>query len=138
MCMATSETISGLGKLGRLWDYLLAGRPLVALAVVLITTAGQAMNLRELSEAEGWVPAVFYILQTSYLFGLALMLLVCPSLGQRFSCRGLAQTGLVLAAAGAFLNGWAMWAPMSVFVIGRVVAGAGAGMVIYFAPRLLG
>ena len=47
--MATSETISGLGKLVRLWDYLLAGRPLVALAVVLLTTAGQAMNLRELS-----------------------------------------------------------------------------------------
>jgi hypothetical protein len=31
-----------------------------------------------------------------------------------------------------------MWAPMSIFVIGRVVAGAGGGMVIYFTPRLLG
>jgi hypothetical protein len=135
--MVTNEASSTFGKLARVWDYLLAGRPLVALAVVLFTTTGHAMNLRELSVSQGWIAAVFYILQTSYLFGIALIILACPALGQRFSCRDLARTGLVLAAAGAFLNGWAMWAPMSIFVIGRVVAGVGAGLVIYFAPRLL-
>lgn len=119
------------------WDFLLAGRPLVALVVVLFTTTGHTMNLREMGVAQGWIPAVFYILQTSYLFGLALIIPACPALRQRFSSRGLAQTGLVLAAAGAFLNGWAMWAPMSIFVIGRVVAGVGGGLVIYFAPLLL-
>src|SRR6516162_5883805 len=135
--MATSETISGRDKLARAWDYLLAGRPLLGLVAVLCTTTGHTMNLREMGEAQGWVAAVFYILQSSYLASLALTLLVCPALGQRLSCRAATQMGLVLVTAGSFLNGLAMWAPFSIFLTCRVVAGVGAGMVIYFTPRLL-
>jgi hypothetical protein len=51
----------------------------------LCTTTGHTMNLREMGEAQGWVAAVFYILQSSYLASLALTLLVCPALGQRSS-----------------------------------------------------
>ena len=135
--MATSETLSGLDKLARAWDYLLAGRPLLGLVAVLCTTTGHTMNLREMGEAQGWVGAVFYIPQSTYLASLALTLLVCPALGQRSSCRAATQMGLVLVTAGSFLNGLAIWAPFSIFVTGRVVAGVGAGMVIYFTPHLL-
>jgi hypothetical protein len=41
------------------------------------------MNLREMGEAQGWVAAVFYILQSSYLASLALTLLVCPAAPRR-------------------------------------------------------
>ncbi|HTU88779.1 MAG TPA: hypothetical protein VMF69_01665, partial [Gemmataceae bacterium] len=135
--MATSETISRLDKLARAWDYLLAGRPLLGLVVVLCITTGHAMNFREMSVSQGWVPAVFYILQSSFLASLALTLLVCPALGQRLSCRSATQLGLVLVTAGSFLNGLAMWSPFSIFVTGRIVVAVGAGMVIYFTPRLL-
>jgi hypothetical protein len=135
--MATNEAVSTLGKLVRAGDYVLAGRPLIALAAVLVTTTGHTMNLREFGVAQGWVTAEYYALQSSYLVSLALMMLACPALAQRFSCRGLAQGGLVLVAAGSLLNGLWQWAPLSIFVTGRIVAGAGAGLVIYFAPRLL-
>jgi hypothetical protein len=135
--MATTEASSRGGKLARAWDYLLAGRPAIAWATALFTTTGHTMNLREMSFAQGWVAAEFYSLQSAYLVSLALMMLACPTLGQRWSCRGLAQTGLAMMAAGSFLNGLEIWAPLPIFVAGRVVAGAGAGMVIYFAPRLL-
>jgi MFS family permease len=135
--MATNETISGWSKLARAWDYLLAGRPVIPWAAALVTTTGHTINLREMGVEQGWVTAEFYVLQSAYLVSLALMMMACPALGQRWSCRGLAQTGLVLVTAGSFLNGLETWAPLSVFVAGRVVAGSGAGMVIYFAPRLL-
>jgi MFS family permease len=133
----TTEPIARFGRLTRAWDVLLAGRPLVAFAAVLLTTTGHTMNLREMGIAQGWVAAEVYALQSAYLVSLALMLLACPALGQRLSCRGLAETGLVLVAAGSFLNGLLLWEPLSLFLAGRVLAGAGAGMVIYFTPRLL-
>jgi hypothetical protein len=119
------------------WDFLLAGRPLVALAAVLFTTTGHTMNLREMGVAQGWVSAEYYSLQSAFLVSLALAMLACPALGRRYSWMGLAQLGLVLVAAGSALNALRPWAPLSIFVVGRVVAGCGAGMVIYFAPRLL-
>jgi hypothetical protein len=136
--MATaSESLSAPARLARAWDFVLAGRPLVALAAVLCTTTGHAMKLREMGVGQGWVPAEVYLLQSSYLVALALTILACPALGRRWSCRGLAEFGLVLVATGSFLDGLALWAPLAGFVAGRVVAGTGAGMVISFAPRLL-
>jgi MFS family permease len=129
--------MSAFGRVARAWDYLLAGRPLVALAAVLFTTTGHTMNLREMGVAQGWISAEYYSLQSAYLVSLALVMLACPALGRRFSCRSLAQAGLVLVVAGSLLNGLRPWAPLPVFVIGRVVAGCGAGTVIYFAPRLV-
>lgn len=54
--MATGrESPSGPERFARTWDDLLAGRPLLALAVVWLTTAGHAMNFREMAIAHGWV-----------------------------------------------------------------------------------
>lgn len=119
------------------WDLLLAGRPLLALAAALLTTTGHPMNLRELGVAQGWVAAELYSLQSCYLAALALMLLACPALENRFSSRRLVEGGLALLAAGSFVNGLWIWAPMPIFLVGRAVAGAGAGLTVYFAPRLL-
>ena len=121
----------------RAWDYLLAGRPLLPLAVVWLTTAGHTMNFREMGIGKGWVAADVYSLHSVYLVSIALVLLACPALGQHFSCRGLTRTGLAIMAAGSFLNGIYTYAPLSVFLAGRMMAGVGAGLVIYFAPRLL-
>ena len=118
-------------------DLLGAGRPMIALVAILLTTGGHTMNLRELGVSQGWVPAEVYTLQSSYLVSLALTMLACPSLAQRRSCRELARWGLVLAMVGGFVNTLEWRASLTVFLAGRIVAGAGAGMVIYFAPRLL-
>ncbi len=135
--MATSEPLSGWSKLVRAWHFLRGVQPLLALVVALITTTGHTMNLRELGVAKGWVPAEVYALQSSYLVALALALLACPHLAQRFSCRGLAESGLILLLAGSFLNGLAIHEGLLVFIAGRALAGSGAGLAIYFAPRLL-
>lgn len=133
----TTESPSLPGLLPRARDFVLAGRPLLALAMVWLTTAGHTMNFRELGVAQGWVVAELFSLQTCLLFSIALTLLACPALGQRFSCRGLVQAGLALLAAGSLLNGLYLHAPLSVFLAGRAIVGFGSGLVIYFAPRLL-
>jgi hypothetical protein len=135
--MATSETLSGFTKLERAWDFVLAGRPLVALAAALLTTTGHTLNLRELGIAKGWVNAEVNFLQTIYLVALSLTLVACPSLGRRFSCRGLAESGLALLLAGSFLNGIAVHESLAVFTSGRVLAGCGAGLAIFYSQRLL-
>jgi MFS family permease len=135
--MATSEPLSGWSQPARAWHFLLGGRPLVALIVALLTTTGHTMNLRELGVAKGWIAAELYALQSSYLVALSLALLACPYLAQRFSCRGVAEFGLLLLSAGSFLNGLAVHEWLPVFIAGRALAGSGAGLVIYFAPRLL-
>jgi MFS family permease len=136
--MATSSSArisaSATGEIGAL---LWSGRPLLALAVVWLTIAGHTMNLRELGVARGWVPAELFSLQSAFLFALTLMLLPCPRLAHLFSARRLALSGLLILAAGSFLNGLLMHAPMMVFWLGRALAGAGAALVLYFAPRLL-
>jgi MFS family permease len=137
MSTATTEGASAFSRLARAWDYLLAGRPLIALAAALFTTTGHTMNLREMGVAQGWVAAEYYTLQSAYLVSLALMMILCPTLGHRFTCRGLTEAGLVLVAAGSALNGLEPWAPLWVFLAGRIMAGCGAGIVIYFAHRLL-
>ena len=57
------------------WDYLLAGRPLLPLAVVWLTTAGHTMNFREMGIGKGWVAADVYSLHSVYLVSIALVLL---------------------------------------------------------------
>ncbi len=116
---------------------MLAGRPLVPLVVVWILTAGHTMNFHEMGGARGWVAAELYSLHTALAITIALTLLACPVLGQLASRRGLTQLGLLLVAAGSFLNGLFMNAPLTFFFVGRVLTGIGAGLVIAFAPRLL-
>jgi|GEM_PF-224092 len=141
--MATTNATSGLESFGdapslaRLADRIQAGRPMIALAAILLTTGGHTMNLRELGVSQGWVPAEVYTLQSGYLVSLALTMLACPTLAQRLPCRVWAESGSVLAILGAFLNTLEWRVSLGMFLWGRIVAGAGAGLVIYFAPRLL-
>jgi hypothetical protein len=135
--MATRiETSAGPVWPARAWDFLLAGRPLRALVVVWLTTAGHTMNFREMGAAFGWVSIEAFSLHTAYLFSIGLMLLACPHLGRRFSCRGLAQAGTAAFMAGGLINGLVAHAPLEVYQAARVLAGAGSGLVISFAPRL--
>ncbi len=136
--MAMNETTSGSNKLSRTWNLLLEGRPLIALAAALITTNGHPINLREMGAARGWVLAEFFSLQSTYLCSIGLAMIACPALGQRWSCRALAQTGLLLASIGALLNGFLDWSPQYLCVAGPVVAGVGCGLAIFFSPRMLG
>jgi hypothetical protein len=119
------------------WDYLLAARPLFALAVVWLTTAGHPMNFREMGLAHGWVAAELYSLQTVFAFAIALTLLACPAIDRYGSCRSWAQLGVLLLAAASFLNGLYIHAPLMIFIGGRGAAGIGIGLTIYFVPRLL-
>ena len=126
--MATSnESPSVPGRFAWTWDDLLAGRPLLALAVVWLTTAGHAMNFREMGIAHGWVSAELYSLQTVFAVSIALTLLACPALGQHLSCRRLTQLGLVLLTGASFLNGLYIHAPFGIFLAGRALAGARCG-----------
>ena len=79
--------------------YLLAGRPLLPLAVVWLTTAGHTMNFREMGIGKGWVAADVYSLHSLYLVSIALVLLASPAMSQRFSSRGLTRAG------------WPSWPP---------------------------
>ncbi len=136
--MATNnEKPSVSNRFAGAWSFLLAGRPLLALAVVWFTTAGHTMNFREMGIGKGWVAADVYSLHSLYLVSIALVLLASPAMSRRFTSRGLTRTGLAILAAGSFLNGIDTYAPLSVFLVGRLMAGVGAGLVIYFAPRLL-
>jgi hypothetical protein len=136
MATTSDNTASG-DRFAGAGDFLLAARPLFALAVVWLTTAGHPMNFREMGIAHGWVPAELYSLQTTFPIAIALALLACPELGRHASSLALAQLGLLLLALASFLNGLFTHAPLAVFVAGRAVAGVGVGLTIYFAPRLL-
>ena len=106
---------------------MLAGRPLLALAVVWLTTAGHTMNFREMGISKGWVAADVYSLHSLYLVSIALVLLACPAMSQHFSSRGLTRTGLVIMAACSFLNGIYTYAPLSIFLAGRCWRGSVPG-----------
>lgn len=136
--MATTDPPTGRAILARTRKVLLAGRPMVGLVAVLLTTGGHTMNLRELGASQGWVADEVYALQTCYLLSLALTMLAGPNLGQRFTSRNLIQWGLVLAVIGSIMNVIEVWEPLYTFLAARVVAGVGAGLVIFFTPTLLG
>jgi hypothetical protein len=136
--MATSrESPSKPMRFGWTWDDLLAGRPLLALAVVWLITGGHPMNFREMGLGHGWVAAELYSLQAIFAVAISLTLLACPALGQHVSSRRLTQLGLLLLATASFLNGLDIYAPLTVFAAGRALAGVGVGLVIASAPHLL-
>lgn len=111
--------------------------PLVAAALVWLTTAGHTLNFREMAAAKGWVPAESYSLHSAYLLAIGLTLLLCPRLlGYRHS-RGQALAGLGLFALGSFINGIAIHWPVEGFVLGRVLAGIGGGVILFSVPNLL-
>jgi MFS family permease len=121
----------------RAWGGLLDIWPLLAVALVWLTTAGHTMNFREMSAARGWVAAENYTLHSSYLIALGLTMLTTPRLIGRFRFRGLTVTGLVLFILGSAVNGFLITWPLSWAIAGRIVAGVGGGLVIAAAPGLL-
>ena len=116
---------------------LLALRPAFALAAVWLTTAGHTASFREMDAARGWVTAEGYSLHSIYLLAITLTLLAAPRLARWSGSYPLVVAGLTMLAAGSIVNGVLLHAPPELLVLGRVLAGIGAGLVIRSAPRIL-
>ena len=116
---------------------LLALRPAFALAAVWLTTAGHTASFREMDAARGWVTAEGYSLHSIYLLAITLTLLAAPRLARWSGSYALVVAGLTMLAAGSIVNGVLLHAPPELLVLGRVLAGIGAGLVIRSAPRIL-
>ena len=119
------------------WADVLALRPAFALAAAWLTTAGHTASFREMNAARGWVTAEGYALHSIYLLAITLTLLAAPRLARWSGSYPLVVAGLAMLAAGSILNGLLIHAPLELFLLGRVVAGIGAGLVIRPAPRIL-
>jgi hypothetical protein len=111
--------------------------PLAALVAAWLTTAGHTANFREMSASRGWITSVSYGLHSGYLFSIALTVLAFPLFPRLLPSAALARLGLILLASGSFLNGIDLHAPYVLALFGRVLAGAGAGLVLCAGPRLL-
>ncbi len=116
---------------------LLALRPAFALAAVWLTTAGHTASFREMDAARGWVTAEGYSLHSIYLLAITLTLLAAPRLARWSGSYPLVVAGLTMLGAGSIVNGVLLHAPPELLVLGRVLAGIGAGLVIRSAPRIL-
>jgi hypothetical protein len=116
---------------------VLALRPTFALAAAWLTTSGHTSNFREMNAARGWVTTEGYSLHSIYLLSLLLTLTAVPRLARRSGSYLLVVVGLVLLATGSIVNGVLLHAPMGILEFGRVLAGTGAGLVIYSSPRIL-
>src|SRR5262245_6597293 len=116
---------------------LLVLRPASALAAAWLTTAGHTASFREMNAARGWVTAEGYSLHSIYLLAITLTLLTAPRLARWCGSYPLVVAGLAMLGAGSLANGLLLHAPLELLVLGRVVAGIGAGLVIRSAPRIL-
>jgi MFS family permease len=116
---------------------LLVLRPAFAFAAVWLTTAGHTASFREMTAAHGWVTAESYSLHSIYLLAITLTLLAAPRLARWGGSYPLVVAGLTMLGAGSLVNGVLINAPPELFVLGRVIAGIGAGLVIRSAPRIL-
>jgi MFS family permease len=133
----SSEQRHQRGIVKRALAGLLARRPLFAFAAAWLTTAGHTASFREMNAARGWVTAEGYGLHSIYLLAITVTLVAAPRLARRFGSYPLVVTGLAMLAAGSLVNGLLLHAPLELFLLGRVVAGIGAGLVIRSAPRIL-
>jgi MFS family permease len=116
---------------------LLVLRPAFALAAAWLTTAGHTASFREMNAARGWVTAEGYGLHSIYLLAITLTLLAAPRLARWSGSYPLVVGGLAMLWAGSIVNGLLLHAPFELLVLGRAVAGIGAGLVIRSAPRIL-
>jgi len=133
----TSEPRQQGGIVRDAWADLLALRPAFALAAVWLTTAGHTASFREMDAARGWVTAEGYSLHSMYLLAITLTLLAAPRLARWCGSYPLVVAGLAMLGTGSIVNGVLSHAPGEVLVLGRVIAGIGAGLVIRSAPRIL-
>ncbi len=116
---------------------LLALRPAFALVAVWLTTAGHTASFREMNAARGWVTAEGYSLHSIFLLAITLTLIATPRLARWSGSYPLVVAGLMMLAGGSIANGVLLQAPRELFLLGRVVAGIGVGLVIRSAPRIL-
>lgn len=114
-----------------------ASRPLAALTAVWLTTSGHTSNFRELNAAHGWISSEGYSLHSAYLFSIALILLPAPWISRHLGNYATAVIGLTVLAGASLANGLLLNVPWSFFILGRVSAGTGAGLVIFAAPKLI-
>jgi MFS family permease len=121
----------------RAWFRLTSGGPMLAVAVVWLTTAGHTLNFREMNAAKGWVSAEAYSLHSGYLLAVGLTLLAAPRLAGRLGPRPVTLLGLGLFIVGSAINGFLIHASLETFLAGRVLAGIGGGLVLFDAPNLL-
>jgi MFS family permease len=133
----TSEPRHHPGVVKRALADLLVLRPAFALAAVWLTTAGHTASFRELTAARGWVTAESYSLHSIFLLAITLTLLAAPRMARSYGSYPLVIAGLTMLVAGSIANGVLIHAPAELFVLGRVLAGVGAGLVIRSAPRTL-
>ena len=90
-----------------------------------------------MTAARGWVTAESYSLHSIYLLAITLTLLAAPRLARWSGSYPLVVAGLTMLGAGSLVNGVLPHAPPELLVLGRVLAGIGAGLVIRSAPRIL-
>ena len=125
----------GIVKLA--WADLLALRPVFALVAAWLTTAGHTASFREMFAAHGWVLAEGYSLHSIFLLAITLTLLVAPRVARWSGSYPLVVAGLAMLGVGSLVNGMIPPTPRELLVVGRVLAGIGAGLVIRSAPRIL-
>jgi MFS family permease len=133
----TSEPPRHRGIVQAAWAELLALRPEFALAAVWLTTAGHTASFREMNAARGWVTAEGHSLHSIYLASITLTLLAAPRVARWCGNYRAVVAGLVALGAGSIVNGVLLHVPREFLVLGRVIAGIGAGLVIRSAPRIL-
>jgi MFS family permease len=133
----TSEPRKDRGFVKSAVSDLLTLRPAVALVAAWLTTAGHTASFREMTAARGWVFAESYSLHSIYLGAITLTLLAAPRLARWSGSYMLVVAGLTMLATGSMINGLLPRALPAVFVLGRAIAGIGAGLVIRSAPRIL-
>jgi MFS family permease len=133
----TNEPRHQPGIVKLVWADLLVLRPAFAFAAVWLTTAGHTASFREMLASRGWVLAEGYSLHSIYLLAITLTLLVAPRVARWSGSYRLVVAGLAMLGAGSLVNGAFGRAPAEVLVLGRVLAGIGAGLVIRSAPRIL-
>jgi MFS family permease len=133
----TSEPRQQRGIISGAFAELLVLRPAFALAAAWLTTAGHTASFREMNAARGWVTAEGYALHSIYLLSITLTLLAASRLARWCGSYRLVVAGLAMLGAGSVVNGVLVHAPLELFLIGRGVAGIGAGLVIRSSTRIL-
>jgi MFS family permease len=116
---------------------LLTRRPIFALVAAWLTTAGHTASFREMTAARGWVTAESYSMHSIFLGAITLTLLAAPRVARWSGSYALVVAGLTMLATGSIINGVLPRAPAELLVLGRAIAGIGAGLVIRSAPRIL-
>src|SRR5262249_44138972 len=119
------------------WGEWMVPRPAFALVAAWLPPAGPTASSREMNAARGWVTAEGYALHSIYLLAITLTLLAAPRLARWSGSYPLVVAGLAMLGAGSIVNGVLLHAPLELFLLGRVVAGVGAGLVIRSSPRIL-